>query len=435
MCLFMFLDKENVKYYCQNEMMRLFFWVCVLTMLPGLLIRIPFGGGGILLADILLPLFAISWLGIRVFYDRGFPRVSWWWPSISFIMIALLSWIWGAWGLDLKAKILSFSYIIRFVSILILGWAAYEQVVGGKCQGVSSNRILDRLFSIVGIIIFIALIQFFFIPDISNFSTVGGFDPHIGRLLGTWMDPNFVAGLLAFFLPVMCGRLYEQMRSEKLEMRSLGLCLLIGLCLIALFLTFSRSGYLAAVGGLGLFFLLRDPKIILIALLVVMIGLGSNQRAQKRVGELASTVSSLVLGQTAEVDATAKLRLQSWGKSLILWEKYPVLGIGYNTYRYRAAEEGIVDESYFSAGGSDSTLLTVLVTTGTIGFLVFIWFYVHFWFTNWWRYWTERRALNLGFVAGWSAILVHSVFVNSMLFPLIFMPMMIVAAVLEGREK
>jgi len=276
-------------------------------------------------------------------------------------------------------------------------------------------------------------VQFFFVPDISTWSTAGGFDPHIGRLLGTWMDPNFVAGLLAFFLPVMFGQCYEKFPNSSFKFK-IWILFLITICLGALFLTFSRSGYLAAVGGMGLFFVLRDPKVILIAILLVMIGLGTNQRAQQRVGELAGTMSSIVFGHTDEIDATAKLRLQSWGKSLTLWEKYPVIGIGYNTYRYRAAEEGIVDESYFSAGGSDSTVLTIMVTTGTLGFLAFMWFYVHFWWTNWSRYLHSKRALNLGFVAGWSAIFVHCLFVNSMLFPLIFMPMMVVAAVLEGRE-
>lgn len=416
--------------------MRLFFWICLLTMLPGLLIRIPFGGGGILLSDILLPLFAVSWLGIKLIYDRQLPRASWWWPSFAFIVLALLSWIWGAWDLELKAKILSFSYLIRFVSILVLAWAALEQlkIVNPATKVERANKILDRIFWIVGLIIFGGIVQFFLVPDISTWSTAGGFDPHIGRLLGTWMDPNFVAGLLAFFLPVMCGRWYEQIQSKQAGFPWL-LSLIIIMSLGALFLTFSRSGYLAAVGGLGLFFLLRDPKVILIALLLIMIGLGTNQRAQQRVGELAGTMSSVLLNNTDEIDATAKLRIQSWGKSLILWEKYPVLGIGYNTYRYRAAEEGIVDESYFSAGGSDSTLLTVLVTTGTLGFLAFCWFYGHFWWQHFWLYLHSRRTLNLGFLAGWSAILVHSVFVNSFLFPLIFMPMMVVAAVLEGRES
>ena len=215
------------------------------------------------------------------------------------------------------------------------------------------------------------------------------------------------------------------------------------LSIYALFLTFSRSAYLAAVGGLAIFFLLRDPKIILVGILLATLGLVSSERAQQRVGELAGTMASVVLRDTDEVDATAKLRVQSWQRSLTLFEKYPVIGIGYNTYRFRGAEEGVVDENFFSAGGSDSTLLTVLVTTGVFGFLAFMWFYTDLWIRNFNRWRTAPRRssflsggeLNLGFVAGWSAILVHSVFVNSLLFPLIFMPIMVVAGVLEANSK
>lgn len=421
--------------------MRYLFWACLLCLIPGLLIRIPFGGGGILLSDLLGPLFALLWLGQKLLIERELPSVKFILPALAFTVMALLSWIWGAWDLLLKEQILSFSYIVRFASIVIIGWSVLERVTEA-----SSNRILIGLFKIVGVVLALGYLQFYVYPDISNFSTVGGFDPHIGRFLGTWMDPNFVGGLLAFMLPVMLGFWYQS-QNKKIKWW-LGALILISI--YALFLTFSRSAYLAGLGGLGLFFLLRDPKIILVGIILAGLGLVSSERAQKRVGELAGTMSSVVLRDTDEVDATAKLRVQSWQRSLTLFEKYPVLGIGYNTYRFRGAEEGVVDEKFFSAGGSDSTLLTVLVTTGIFGFIAFIWFYLDLWIRNFarWRVsppnplltqaggsaFLSGGELNLGFVAGWTAILVHSVFVNSLLFPLILIPIMVVAGVLEAQK-
>ena len=459
--------------------MRYLFWACLLCLIPGLLIRIPFGGGGILLSDLLVPLFALLWLGQKLLIDRTLPRVRFVLPAAGFALVALLSWLLGAWDLLLKEQVLSFSYIVRFVGIVILGWAVVDQLnfyppEKGEQKGVlfktqtspepnpsGEEKILLNLFKIVGVVVLLGYFQFYLYPDISKFSTVGGFDPHIGRLLGTWMDPNFVGGLLAFFLPVMVGFWYQS--SDVRRRWWLGALILLSL--YALFLTFSRSAYLAGVGGLGLFFLLRDPKIILIGILLAGLGLATSERAQKRVGELAGTMASVVLRDTDEVDATAKLRVQSWQRSLELWQKYPVLGIGYNTYRFRGAEEGVVDEKYFSAGGSDSTLLTVLVTSGVVGLLFFLWFYIDLWVRNFVRWWRWQKSppekgdlgglklknqnpsqppllrgggkgeLYLGFVAGWSAILVHSVFVNSLLFPLIFIPIMVVAGVLESRYR
>lgn len=414
--------------------MRYLFWACLLCLIPGLLIRIPFGGGGILLSDLLAPLFALLWLGQKLLIERELPSVKFILPALTFTVMALLSWVWGAWDLLLKEQILSFSYIVRFASIVIIGWSVLDRVTED-----ASNRVLIGLFKIIGVVIGLGYLQFYVYPDISNFSTVGGFDPHIGRFLGTWMDPNFVGGLLAFILPVMLGFWYQS-QNKKVKWW-LGALILVSI--YALFLTFSRSAYLAGIGGLGLFFLLRDPKIILVGIILASLGLVSSERAQKRVGELVGTMSSVVLRDTDEVDATAKLRVQSWQRSLTLFEKYPVLGIGYNTYRFRGAEEGVVDEKFFSAGGSDSTLLTVLVTTGILGFLAFMWFYLDLWVRNFARWRSAARTssflsggeLNLGFVAGWSAILVHSVFVNSLLFPLILIPIMVVAGVLESRSK
>lgn len=442
--------------------MRYLFWICLLCLIPGLLIRIPFGGGGILLSDILVPLFALLWLGQKFLIDRSLPSFRFIVPALGFVVVALLSWVWGGWDLLLKEKILSFSYLVRFVGIVILGWSVIDQLnlcppEKGELKGVlfktktppnlpfsgerlqASDKILLNLFGIIGVVVLLGYAQFYLIPDISKFSTVGGFDPHIGRLLGTWMDPNFVGGLLAFFLPLMIGYCYQ----SACRKTHIWLGALILLCVYALFLTFSRSAYLAGIGGLGLFFLLRDPKIILIGILLAGLGLATNDRAQQRVGELAGTMASVILRDTDEVDATAKLRVQSWQRSLELWQKYPVLGIGYNTYRFRGAEEGVVDEKYFSAGGSDSTLLTILVTTGVVGLIFFLWFYADLWVRNFVRWRRAPRVssflsggeLYLGFVAGWSAILVHSVFVNSLLFPLIFMPIMVVAGVLESRAS
>lgn len=417
-------------------------------MLAGLLFRIPFGGGGILLSDLLLPLFAGLWILKKFFWDRTWPSSYLWFPGIAFTIWALFTWVIGAYNLDMTAKILSLAYLVRFFSILILAISVVDLFANKRFKnldlGKQYSSFFNRLFMIIAAIVALGFLQFYIIPDISMFSTAGGFDPHMGRLLGTWMDPNFVAGLLAFFIPLMIGYFYGmEQRRGKIYLGILILC-----CLYAGFLTFSRSGYLAMGLGLGIFFLFRDPKIILLGVLVASLGVASNERAQQRVGALTGTLKAVILSDTDEVDVTAKLRVESWQNTMRLWEKYPVMGVGYNTYRYRGAEEGVVDEHYFSAGGSDSTLLTVLVTTGVIGFVLFLGFYVRIWWWNWRQYWLKKEAevkrrktlliapeVYLGFVAGWSGIFLHCVFVNSLLFPLIFMPMLVVAGVLEQVVK
>ena len=397
--------------------MKIFFWLCLLLLIPGLLARVSVGNAGFLPSDLLLPVFSAFWLGQKLLVTRKIKLPSFWKPGVAFLAIALISFILGAYDLSFKEQVLSFSYWIRFASLLVFGFAAYDYY--GQTQE-ARTFFGKRLLWILATVILLGFIQFYLIPDISTWSTEGGWDPHTGRLLGTWMDPNFVAGLLSFCLPLMIGLWY---RSKN---KLLGLLILISF--FALFLTFSRSGLLAAVTGLGIFFLLRDPKIILLGILILTLGVSVNQRAQKRFIEFTGTISSVLLQDTDEIDPTAKLRFKSWRDSFALYQKYPVLGIGFNTYRYRAAEEGIVDEKYFSAGGADSTLLTILVTTGTLGALAFAWLWFHLIFQHLQRF---RNPISLGLASGICALFVHSVFVNSLLFPLLLMLIFGISGVCE----
>ena len=408
--------------------MRNFFWICLLLLIPGLLARVSVGGSGILATDLFVPLFAFVWLGKKIIFQEKFPKCEFLGVGFLFVALATLTWILGAWNLDFSAKILSFSYIIRIVTMLIIGWSAAEYFCERPKNKLYSSKefFFKRFFLISAVVIVLGFIQFVFIPDISLWSTEGGWDPHTGRLLGTWLDPNYLAGFLGFLLPVIVGAWYKK--------RNLWFFLLGIMALVALFLTFSRSGYVAAVMGLGMFFLLRDWKVILLAIFLAAFGLVMSERAQQRVEELSGTVAAIVLQDTAEIDPTATLRIQNWIKSFDLWKKYPVTGIGYNTYRWRAAEEGVVDESFFSAGGADGTHLTVLVTTGIIGFMAYIWFlWTLFWepIRRWWKSKDERQ---LGFAMGFMSLLIHSFFVNSLFFPLIFLPVIVIAGVLQSEK-
>lgn len=423
--------------------MTFLYFLGLSSILPGLLIRIPVGGAGILLSDLLLPLIALLWILHKIIARKKFAPPYFLASGFIFLLIAFLSFLWGSQDLFLKEKLISFSYTLRFLSILIFGWMTYEFI--------NKNPQFYQKFSTIfwvitaGILAF-GYLQFYLIPDISKFSTVGGFDPHMGRFLGTWMDPNFVAGFLAFVSPILIAEivgllslqnrplshsplsnqeLLSEGRTSRFDFTLIFRIVVLGGILLADFLTFSRSGYLAMGVALGMFLLFWRPKILLLAMIIAVIGIASNERALQRVGDLAGTIKSIVLRDTDEVDATANLRLESWGKSLELFEKYPIFGIGYNTYRYRASEEGIVDESFFSAGGSDSTLLTILVTTGIFGLLSFLYFFGQIWFRHFFSFYKNPTDLfSLAICSGSAGIFIHSFFVNSWIFPHIFLPIM-----------
>lgn len=408
------------------------YWIALIigSTLAGLLIRIPLGGAGILLLDVLLPFVTLGWLGWMVVTNQKLVRYDLWLPTLSFLFIAILSWILGGWELDTKAKIISGLHIVRWLCLGLWGWLICQFV----CNKAGSKWLLFCLIGTYTVLLLFGYLQFYLVPDLSNYSTVGGYDPHIGRFLGTWMDPNFLGGVIGFTLPLLIGRWCEQSPQSrefgteplcKIERKGLfsweqiSLSILIALSLYGLFLTFSRSAYLAAGVGLLFFFLIKDIRIIFLGILLAAIGLATNERAQQRVMALAGTVTSIVLQDTTEIDITASHRIVSWSKTWELFEKYPVLGIGYNTYRYRAEEEGIVDSQFFSAGSADSSLLTVLTTTGVVGFGAFAWWLWRLVMRPWRVFRETGNWVGVGFVAGILSLLVHCTFVNSLLFPLI----------------
>ncbi len=402
--------------------MKILFWSCLFLLIPGLLIRIPIGGSGILATDILVPVFTFFWIGNKIIQQKKFSFPLFLPSGLTFLAIAIVSLTYGSIELEsLKEIILSGAYSVRFASFLVFGWAAYEMFSSPQEQ----TKALTRIEYISLCVILLGYIQFFLVPDISTWSTEGGLDPHIGRLLGTWLDPNFIAGFVAFMTPILIGGWYK---TPKKRWYYTGI---IALFIGALFLTYSRSGYLAAATGLGIFFLFRNPKIILIGLLVTSIGIASNKRASERVSQLIGTAYSLVFDGTTEIDPTAGLRLESWTQSLTLWKENPIGGIGYNTYRYKAARKGIVDESYFSSGGSDSTHLTVLIATGILGIIPFLWFFGALFFHPLQWYKKQKNDQFLGFSAGIAALFVHGFFVNSLLFPFLFLPLIVLRGIFE----
>ncbi len=402
--------------------MKTLFWICTFGIITGLLFRLPFAGGGILWTDIWAPLFSAIWLGKKIIYQEKFPKNYFIIPGLIFAGIAFFGLLLNISDIDLKGKILSGSYLVRFVSILIYGLAASELFINDE------KNFWKGLFALSSFTVFLAFLQFYLFPDIGSLSTEGGFDPHIGRLLGTWMDPNYLGGFLAFMSPILIAKFYE----EKDFKTKILFTILILAFLFAVFLTFSRSAYLATAIGVGLFLFFRDRKILFIGIIIVTIGIFSSERSLKRMTEFVGTMQSVIFQDTDEIDPTANLRLANWRKSLSLFEKNKIIGIGYNTYRFKAAEEGIIDENFFSAGGADSTYITVLVTTGILGFLVFLYFCGKIFLTNFIWYWQTKREIFLGVSSGFLAMLIHSFFVNSLFFPLIFLPVMAIAGIMQS---
>lgn len=386
------------------------------SMVVGQIIRLPILGGdnGVIINDLLLPVLIVSWL-LRGLLARHLqlPRHSLTLPMVGMIVTMVLSILVNS-GAYTSSEILSgILYQIRWVEyafILIMGFEYFR----------SQSRAWRYLVftMILGVIVaLLGFVQLKIFPDFS-FMVPQGWDPHVGRLLSTWFDPNFLAGWLAFLvtiaLAVALGLPWKRAKWWW------GIILIL---LSAIVLTFSRSGYVALLVGTGLVAIIRSRTMFFLGVLAMFATILFVPRVQERVIGIRT------------VDETAKLRIVSWQNAFEVIGDYPVLGVGYNLYRYVQVDYGFLqDTKEHSASGSDSSLLSIWVTTGLIGFAMFLWLVIAM-FREAWKTWHDQRlprewqGFGLGVFAGLFALLFHAQFVNGLFYPHIMQTIWLMLAI------
>lgn len=439
----------------------------LLLTIAGELIRIPLGpSNGILLTDIFIPLLILAWIARNISGRQNqmperkssnslpasdsagkqnplpppdsagtknlMQKSAITLPFILFIVMASLSLVQSLAFLAPAEVMGSSLYLIRFLQYGLLFFITLQTVRTPK-----QIQAIIKIMAVSALLLALAgFVQLSVYPDLAALEEQG-YDPHINRLVSTWLDPNFVGGFLAYMVSILLGMM---LHAPKLKSKMLLLTVMAVLG-AALFFTFSRSAYLALAAGIIIISLLKSRKILIISLALFIIGLGVSPRAQERVAELAQSVTSLTSSSAETPDPTAKLRLQSWRQTLQLIQKRPLLGSGYNTLRAVNYQEGYIkDKEIHSGSGSDSSLLTILATTGILGFIPFLLLYILPLKTAF-RAWRDKkipasfRGFSLGLMGGIAALLVHSVFVNSLLFPSIMIFFWISLGLLERIKK
>jgi O-antigen ligase len=288
--------------------------------------------------------------------------------------------------------------------------------------------------------VLIAILGFLQLKYFPSFLELGlyleGWDPHIGRLLSTWFDPNFIGGFLAFVLPVTIALALYFKRKKKIRMAVFLLAAsLIGL--IALYLTFSRSGYLALIVSLGILTFFKSRKLLLGLIIAGIIGFTLSPRVQDRTIEAVDSAKGFIgLDSQKPLDPTAELRVYSWQFAREIIADYPLLGAGFGRYATEINHRGHGLLSDHSSGGSDSSLLTIWAQTGIFGLLS----YLAIGFVAAVTAIRRIRKKNdfdsyllLGLLSGFAGMMVHSVFVNSLLYSLMMTYLWVGLALMDER--
>lgn len=377
----------------------------LLMTTTGELVTMSISGVTLTLLDLAAPAVFGLWLVRKVV-----RRESWMFDRsglllVGFWAVATLSLLIGSHELTNHETLTATLYLVRFITLSGLYFVARDIVT----EDAHAKRRFAQALLAVGVLLAISgLILLKLIPD---FTTAGlaavGWDPHIGRLTTAWLDPNFAGGGFAFLLAFVGAHFLAERKFEQKVILS-GLALLF---LVALLLTYSRSGLLALALAGGLLGLIRSRKLLIGGMALALIGIGASERLQSRLGEFAQSVA--VIGQETQrvLDPTAALRVASWQEGFRVWSEAPLLGVGFGAY---GAHQQFVDGKSHAATGSDASLLNVGAMTGGVGVTVFLALLASIGGTAWHR---RDDPLALGLLTGSAGLLACAIFVNALFFP------------------
>lgn len=365
-------------------------WILTLAIIAGQLIKLPISNLAVVsLLDITIIFLCLLGL-LRLKFRLGKPPLYIKF-GLLFVFMAALSLALTPLNLTTREMLISFLYTVRFASFILFVW-----LISSNGFPMSKNHIQSIvIFSGIGLAT-LGLIQFTFLPDLKPL-TQYGWDPHYFRTVSTFLDPNFAG---AYFVLTLLAIIESPLPVKR---RSLAMVLVY----LALLTSFSRSSYLMfLVSGLTLSFLKKSKQLLLkISVLFIILFLGFQIYTQV-----------VAEPRNIEREKSASFRFNTWQQGLTIFQNSPLLGIGYNSYRYALIEYNLGNEQFISSHGAssnDSSLLFVLATTGIIGLICYLLFLFSL---------LKLSPIIIG-------LLVHSFFANSLFYPPILLLAVLSAAI------
>lgn len=373
----------------------IFVWILTLSIISGQLIKLPIINLGVTILDLTVLAFCCYGIFKIKFHLKKPPLFVKF--SLPFIFICLISLILTPLNLNLIQELSSLAYIIRFTSFILFGWLIYSDAFLNFKE--NSQKVLIFSGIVLGVL---GLLQLIFLPDL-RFLSIQGWDPHFMRTVSTFFDPNFLGAYLVLTLLL-------------LQKSSWGIILLV---YIALLTTFSRGAYLTfGVSFLTLTILNRSIKLFLLTGMLslgLFLGYSSYQK-------------SVAVPRNIDRTKSAEYRLDSWQQGFLMFQKNPVLGVGYNAYRYGLEQYKLADQNFISSRGAssnDSSFLFVLATTGVLGLASYLTFLFSI-------MWIGRK--NYILLAGLAGLIVQSFFANTLFYPFLLIWIVIISSTIKSHS-
>jgi O-antigen ligase len=278
----------------------------------------------------------------------------------------------------------------------------------------NSSAIARRLYlALIGLSLTIAIIgwvQYFVFPDLTALKYLG-WDDHLYRLVGSFLDPGITSIFLVFGAILTIADF-----DKKKKWPSAALILFF---LVSLAFSYSRAGYLAILAsGLYIFWKFANLKnfIFLTAGFLLL---------------LYFLPRPAGVGVKLERVFSISTRLQNYQQTTLIWSKSPLFGIGYNNLCLARQKYFASEPASHACSGSDNSILMLLATTGIVGLMIFVNLLVAFWRV------VGKSRFSLAFRTSALAILVHSQFTNSLFYPWVlgFLAILLAISIKSSSSK
>lgn len=279
-------------------------------------------------------------------------------------------------------------YLLRFfayASFFIVTW----NVMKTKKKKTTLFHSLILVCVLTGIF---GWIQYFWLPDLTSLKFLG-WDDHLYRLAGTFLDPGFTGIILVLgFLASLANYLDKGKRKILL--------ILPAFFLLSIAFTYARASYVALIFGSVLLLPrklgMKNGFWVFFLFLLILLLLPRPGSEGVKLERLHSVYARAVnYAQTVNIAA-----------------KHPLFGVGFNNI-CPARIKYYQDAGYesHSCAGSDSSLLFVAATTGVIGLLIFLNLSLQV------LRGVKKNLYGITFLACSGALFFNSLFVNSLFYP------------------
>lgn len=395
------------------------------SIVAGQLIRFPLPGqgGGVLISDV-ATVILIAAAALKALKTKKIvaPARQLLLRTSPFILWSLLSLAANTPQLALTEVGIGFAYWIRLTTYILIPVAL---VILLQDSRIRAWTIRIAIIS-VGVLIILGFLQVMLKPDLTSLAAQG-WDPHQGRMVSTWLDPNFFGGIIAMTIPLVL---------TQIKRRPTTALIMLVITIAALVATQSRTSFLS----IGLAGLITTPIALIqvrrrvsvkrqvqivsgVALVIVLVGCAGYLLGDRLLGVL-------------QIDPTVNLRVESLKAAWPLAEENSVIGIGYNTYQFAAEKAGLISGfNIHSRAGTDSSYLTLWITTGIIGLILFLWPYV-FVLKKFIATWLERTSpIHITAATSILVLLIHANGINSLLYAhLLLVVGVIIALAVTSKE-